>query len=269
MAQQLESCFYEGRVSHRRFTPVAHEFEQKLYMAYLDLAEIEEIFSRRPLWSASGTAPIRLRREDYPGPPEQDLAEAIRDLVAKSTNERPAGPIRLLTQLRYLGYGFNPASFFYCFDDDGISLRTVVVQVTSTPWGERHAYVVPPESRRTSRNSLSNELDKRLHVSPFMPMDLRHAFRFSTPGQLLSASIVDREHGEVIFSAGLTMKRRELTAAAHAELFLRHPFPGLRTIGAIYFQALRLYLKGARYHPHPDSSTPKPDGAPRWRTSKH
>jgi DUF1365 family protein len=269
MIAALESCFYEGRVSHRRFTPVAHAFEQRLYMAYLDLSELEAIFSRRLLWSASGKAPVRLRRQDYPGPPEQDLAGAIRDLVAERMGERPAGPIRLLTQLRYLGYGFNPASFFYCFDDANASLRAVVVHVTNTPWGERHSYVVPPASDRASGDDgVCSEQEKRLHVSPFMPMDLRHAFRFSTPGQSLTASIVDRRHGAVVFSAGLTMKRRELTAAAHAKLFLRHPFPGLRTIAGIYFQASRLYLKGAHYHPHPGLPKLETDGAPRWRASK-
>lgn len=268
MVTPLESCFYEGRVSHRRFTSMAHAFEHKLFMAYLDLSELEAIFSRRLLWSASSKAPVRLRREDYPGPPDQDLAGAIRDLVAERTGERPSGPIRLLTQLRYFGYGFNPASFFYCFDDAGVSLRAVVVHVTNTPWGDRHSYVVPPAPDHVSDGGLCNELEKRLHVSPFMPMDLRHAFRFSTPGESLTASIVDRKDGAVVFSAGLTMKRRELTAAAHAKLFLRYPFPGLRTIAGIYFQALRLYLKGAHYHPHPGLPNLETNGAPRWRTSK-
>lgn len=269
MSANLASCFYEGRVMHTRHGKVQHAFEQKLFMAYLDLAEADSLFTDRMLWSATRRAPVRLRREDYPGPAGQSLEESVRDLVAERTGSRPDGPVRLLTQLRYLGYGFNPASFFYCLDAEERSLRAVVVHVTNTPWGEQHSYVVEPASEDRSGKGIRNELDKRFHVSPFMPMDLKHAFRFSLPGSTLEASIVDRKGGRTTFSAGLVMERRELTATAHGKLFLRYPLPGIRTMAGIYWQALRLYLKGAAYHPHPDSDATTSKELQRWRTPNH
>jgi DUF1365 family protein len=269
MSGTRASCFYEGRVTHRRYGDVEHAFEQKLFMLYLDLDEADDLFAKRPLWSATRKAPVRLRRGDYPGPAEQALDESIRDLVAERSGSRPDGPVRLLTQLRYLGYGFNPASFFYCFDADGRSLRAVVVHVTNTPWGERHSYVVEPESADNPDKGIRSELKKRFHVSPFMPMDLTHAFRFSLPGSTLEASIVDRKGGRTAFSAGLVMERRELGATEHAKLFLRHPMPGLRTMAGIYWQALKLYLKGAAYHPHPDEDAANSKELERWPTSNH
>ncbi len=110
------SAVYEGWVRHRRFEPIEHEFRYRLFLMYLDLDELPQVLDPYPLWSARRPAPARFRRADFMGDPDRPLAECARDAVEAETGRRPAGPVRLLANLRYLGHVFNPVSFYYCFD---------------------------------------------------------------------------------------------------------------------------------------------------------
>ena len=145
----MHSALYQGWLRHRRRAPRAHAFAYPLFMAYLDLAELDRVFAGRWLWSARRAAPARFAREDHFGDPALPLDEAVRRLVHERTGRRPAGPIRLLTHLRYFGYVFNPVSFFYCYAGDEV--QTIVAEVNNTPWGERCMYVL-------SRNSAARGL---------------------------------------------------------------------------------------------------------------
>ncbi len=113
------SAVYEGWIRHRRFEPVEHEFRYRFFLMYLDLAELPQLLDPYPLWSARRAAPARFRRADFMGDPDRPLEECARDAVEAETGARPAGPVRLLAGLRYLGHSFNPVSFYYCFDSAG------------------------------------------------------------------------------------------------------------------------------------------------------
>ncbi|HVO55995.1 MAG TPA: DUF1365 domain-containing protein [Solirubrobacterales bacterium] len=251
------SAVYEGWVRHRRFEPVEHEFRYRLFLTYLDLGELPALLDRFPLYSARRRAPARFRRSDYLGDPQRPLDECARDVVESHTGTRPAGPVRLLTGLRYLGHCFNPVSFYYCFDGSGERVEAVVAEVENTPWGERHPYVLARGARQGS--VLADELDKALHVSPLMGMDQTYAFRATEPGGRLSVHIESRPNqGEgKSFDATLSLRRRELSQRLMAGLLVRYPAASLQVVAKIYGQAARLKLKGARYFPHPDGSRPK------------
>ena len=242
--RKTESALYEGWVRHRRFEPIEHEFHYPLFMAYLDLSELPRIFDRRWLWSARRPNLAWFRRADYLGDPTQPLEQVVRDLVAERTGRRPSGPIRLLTHLRYLGHNFNPVSFYYCFDEDGETLAATVAEVTSTPWGESHCYVVEPGAE-------PEPIDKQLHVSPFMGMDHTYELDIGRPAKALAVSIKSRREGQLFFDAVLSMRRVELTGRAMARSLVRFPAITLMTLARIYGQALRLKLKGAELHRHP------------------
>ncbi len=251
------SAVYEGWVRHRRFEPVQHSFSYRFFLTYLDLAELPGVLDPFPLYSARRPAPARFRRADYLGDPARQLDACARDLVEAETGIRPAGPVRLLTGLRYLGHSFNPVSFYYCFDAAGERVEAVVAEVENIPWGERHAYVL---ARGESRGKvLADELDKTLHVSPLMGMDQTYAFRATEPGARLSVHIESRpKEGEGrSFDATLSLRRRELSRGLMAGLLARYPAMSLQVVAKIYAQSLRLKLKGARYFPHPDGSRPK------------
>jgi hypothetical protein len=162
---------------------VEHAFDYRLFMMYLDLDEAPGLFGRRWFWSVGRRTLAWLKREDHLGDPARPLADAVRDLVAERTGRRPAGPIRLLTHLRYFGYCFNPVSFYYCFDEADERVETIVAEVNNTPWGEQHLYVLPASESRGSGTHLQFLRQKEFHVSPFMPMDIRYDWRFSQPDE--------------------------------------------------------------------------------------
>lgn len=246
----LTSAVYEGRVRHRRHVPVPHAFEYRMAQLYLDLDEIDRVFDRRWLWSRHRRNVGEFRRSDYLAPHDMPLADAVRSRVLQATGVRPAGPVRLLTHLRMYGHAFNPVSFYYCHAADG-ALSHVLAEITNTPWGERHAYVLPLASARRDGRALSWTFEKAFHVSPFLPMDCAYHWRFTPPGDdLLVHMDVDRD-GNRVFDATLMLHRRALDGAALARVLWRYPAMTLQVFAAIHWQALRLWARRVPVHPHP------------------
>lgn len=243
----MESALYEGEVRHGRTTPPHHGFAQRLFMVYLDLGELDRVFAGRWLWAIERRALASFRRADHLGDSSVPLDAAVRDLVAARTGRRPAGPIRLLTHLRYAGYVFNPVSLYYCFTPAG-ALETVVADVSNTPWNERHSYVLSGGERD---GTLSERVAKRFHVSPFLPMDHEYVFSFDRPGTTLRARIENFAGEERVFHAQLTLARREISGATLASALVRYPAMTAEVIAAIYWQAFRLRLKAAPVFAHP------------------
>jgi DUF1365 family protein len=255
------SCAYEGWVRHRRHDPAAHELRMRLFMVYLDLAELPALFDGWRVASARGRALAEFRRADHLGDPGVPLARAVRELVAQRTGTAPDGPIRLLTGLRYLGCCFNPVSFYYCFGGEQ-ELETVVAEVTNTPWGERHAYVLAPDRHDArAKEVVAGRFAKEFHVSPFMGMDHVYDWRTTMPADRLIVHIDSRQGERRAFDATLTLRRRELSAASLARLMARYPALSAQILGRIYLHGARLWAKGARYHPNPSGAA----AFGRWR----
>lgn len=279
------SALYEGTLRHRRYSPVEHRFTYPLFMAYLDLDELPELFDGRWLWSARRPALARFRRRDYLGDPAIPLAEAVRDLVRERTGVRPAGPIRLLTHLRYFGHGFNPVSFYYCFSPDGARVEAVVSEVTNTPWKERYCYVVSAYGGNGNGSVAGrvHELEKDFHVSPFFDLDQRYGWCFSEPGERLMVHMENFERPGVrpgepgvtppagkrkqvaadgddrlvkVFDATLDLARREITGRSLARVLVRYPFLTLAVVARIHLNAVRLWAKRVPFYDHPDKRTP-------------
>lgn len=246
----MESALYIGRVEHRRLTPVPHRFVVPMFMVYLDLDELDDVFRRRWLWSTRRRAIAAFDRRDHIGDPALPLDTAVRQLVESRTGRRPRGPIRLLTHLRYFGYIFNPVSFFYCFSPGGSDLEAIVADITNTPWGERHQYVLPIAAGQAPRSR--HLLSKQFHVSPFLPMDLDYDWRFRRPGRQLSVHMSTRRHGAPLFDATLSLARTEITGLSLAMVLTRHPFMTARVVAGIYWHALRLWIKRVPFHSHPE-----------------
>ena len=236
----MNSALYEGWVRHRRFGDVEHAFRYRVALAYLDTAELPGALALAPIASSTGPAFVRLRREDLLGDPAVPVDAAVRSLVEQRTGVRPDGPVRLLCALRALGVGFNPVRFYYAWHQG--ALHSVVAEVTNTPWGERHAYVLDPAG---------GEVDKALHVSPFQPMGQSYRWKVREPGEQLVVYLENRQDGERAFDATLRLDRRPLDRRSIAHVLLRHPPQTLKILAGIYGQALRLKIKGAPYHPHP------------------
>ncbi|NND44856.1 MAG: DUF1365 domain-containing protein [Xanthomonadales bacterium] len=247
----MNSAIFEGQVRHRRMRPKAHAFSYRMFMMYLDLAEIDTVFRGRWLWSTRRFALARFRREDHLGDPAVPLVDAVRDLVEREAGWRPQGPIRLLTHLSYFGYCFNPVSFYYCFDARGQQVEAVVAEVNNTPWGEQHCYVLDGSGKPGGAAQQRFSPEKQMHVSPFMPMDIRYGWHFSRPGEILGVYMENIREDEKVFDATLKLERREITGPALASVLARHPLMTLKVFVAIHWQALLLWLKRVPVHDHP------------------
>ena len=251
------SCAYEGWVRHRRHAPVSHELRMRLFMLYLDLDELPSLFDDWRLASARGRSVAEFRRSDHLGDPRISLASEIRALVGAQSGKAPVGPIRLLTNLRYLGHAFNPVSFYYCFDTAGEHVEAVVAEVTNTPWGECHAYVLEPDPARSRSDSIiRGSFQKEFHVSPFMGLDHVYDWRMTRPGEQLIVHIDSHREEALAFDATLSLARRELTAASLDRLLVRYPLLTVRILGRIYGHGARVWAKGASYFPNPSGAPP-------------
>jgi DUF1365 family protein len=251
MTAALHSALYEGNVRHRRHAERQGEFRYPVSLAYLDLAELGEVLDGRLLDPRPGL--LRFRRRDYLGDPGVSLDESVRALIHEHLGREATGPIRLLTQPRTLGYAFNPVSFYYVFDDgrDGEQLDAVVAEVTNTPWGERHAYVLDAHADDCGPRVVRGRSEKALHVSPFMGMHQHYRWNATVPGTTLSVHIENVEHEQLIFDATLSLRRIALSRRNVARAALRLPGGAVRVLTLIYGHSLALKLRGVPVHRHP------------------
>jgi DUF1365 family protein len=227
------SAIYHGTIAHQRRAVREHGFRYPITLAYLDLDALPAGLTRRR------PGLVRFRRADYLGDPGVPLRDAVVALVRERTGTAPAGPVHLLAHLCVAGRCFNPVSFYYCHGADG-TLEAIVAEVTNTPWGERHAYVLEARSG-------AGELAKRLRVSPFFGMDQRYTWRAGEPGEQIAVHIANHEDGRRVFDATLQLRRAPLSRRG----LVRHALSALRVAPLIYVHAIALRLKGVRLHPHP------------------
>tara|TARA_R110002072_G_scaffold9584_2_gene46382 strand:+ start:8912 stop:9784 length:873 start_codon:yes stop_codon:yes gene_type:complete len=275
----FKSAIFKGHIRHRRFEPKSHAFTYPIFMLYLDLDELPKLFSEKWYCSFSGFNFVRFKRRDFMSPEEPNLKKAVIDKVAGSVSIELAQSIcsvRVLAHLRYLNILFNPVVFYYCYDADQ-NLIAIVAEITNTPWEEKHAYVLPiGDDAVTSANSLPGyslkgkekhqfEFQKIFHVSPFNPMNMDYRWVFSQPGEKLFVHMDNfiqntsnegtEENASKHFDATLVMSRYDIEQNLGKTL-IQYPFMTVKVITGIYWQALKLKLKGVPFYDHPDTSKP-------------
>ena len=216
-------------------------------MVYIDLDELDGVFDKRWFWSSKRTAIARLKREDYIGDSSVSIKHAVNKRVLEETGDEIEGPVRMLTHLRYFGYVFNPVTFYYCFDKTDTYVKTIVAEITNTPWKERHSYVL---NVKDMDEKLQFDFSKEFHVSPFMQMEMQYDWRFTQPGEKLNVHMINMDKDKKMFDATLQLNRKEISSFQCARVLMLFPLMTLKVITGIYWQALKLFLKKVPVYDH-------------------
>jgi DUF1365 family protein len=255
----MPNAIYTGTLHHHRLSPKVHRFSYPVAFFYLDLDRILETFRIPVLFSHHFPRILGFNRKDYlAGSPS--LKESVLNLVEKKTGKRPEGPIRILTQIRYFGFCFNPVSFYYCFDKTDTRLEFIAAEITNTPWNERMPYAFEYQGK-------DFEFQKDFHVSPFFTMNYHYLWSFNAPNPAHAESKLTvlmknfeftggGERGDLAFQAVLELKPMHLTGWNVLKTVLTHPLLTFRSVLGIYWQAFLIFLKGVPFVPHPDSEKP-------------
>jgi DUF1365 family protein len=243
----VKSKLYTGTLRHRRHLPREHSFRYRVFMPYLHLDEIDQVLGLSRLWSRHRLAPARFRREDFLGDPKLPLKDEVRRRILEETGETHAGPIYLLANMRYFGLQMNPLTCYYCFNEDETRLEYLVLEVTNTPWNERHSYVL----RAGDERILRREFAKTFHVSPFNPMGMRYAWRSNLPGERLAIHLENHTDRGREFDATLALEAEAVSPGSLRAILWRFPLMTAKVAGGIYWEALKLFIKRIPLHPHP------------------
>jgi DUF1365 family protein len=256
----LASQWLSGTVRHRRMQPVNHSFTYKTGMLALNLDDWDSIGNLSPWFSVERFNWMSLKREDYFRPEVPDLKQAISAQVEQATGWWPDGTIELITHPRYLGYVFNPVSFYFCYEAGqepaaGAVPCVIAAQITNTPWHERHVYCLERGEGRDGSSGWHTQtfrFEKRFHVSPYNPMDQNYHWLFSfRDGELRVHMNVSRDD-EKVFDATLELAREHLSRRVVHKSLRQFPLESFKVVAGIYWHALRLKLKGAVFQTHPD-----------------
>ena len=243
---------YRGRVMHHRLKPRLR-FTSRTASLLLDLDALPATAAGLRLLSHNRFNLFSLDDRDHGARDGSALRPWIERLLSEQGLPRPAR-IRLLCYPRLLGYVFNPLSVYFCEDETG-GLYAIVHEVKNT-FGEQHAYVLPAAARD---GVVRQACAKRFYVSPFLPLEGGYRFIIRPPRE--KVSIVIRQSGAegLQLVASLSGAHAPLTDAALLGTFLRFPLMTFKVIASIHWQAVRLWLRGARYHPHPPAGQGEPD----------
>lgn len=242
---------YVGSVAHERIRPRRHAFKYRVFWTMIDIAQLDSVGRRSPLFSVDRWNVFSFRTADHGPKDGTSLLPWITNEAAGAGIDLDGGRVRLLSFPRLLGYAFNPLSIWYCENRDG-RLAAVLYEVRNT-FGESHSYLLPVSDDTTA----VHEWDKGFFVSPFIDMNARYRFRIEDPAETLRVTVKESDADGHLFSASMIGQRRPATTKTLLSVFVTHPLMTLKVIVGIHWEALHLWRKGARYR-----SRPQPPAAP-------
>lgn len=247
----MNSAFYVGRLAHARMTPKPHRFSYRVFMPFIDVDRLSDITQVAMGWGSRRFTPARFIRNDFIGDENLSVADAVKERIFEETNQHFEGRIFLLANWRYFGLQNNPIACYFCEGKTSERLEFIVVEVTNTPWRERHSYVLPVGH---SAALFQAEFQKELHVSPFHGMQQQYRWSSTVPDETLAIKLTNLEDGERIFHASLTLSRIPISRLTGLSLLARFPFETAKVTAGIYWQALVLFLRRVPLFAHPKNN---------------
>lgn len=249
---EAPAALYFGDVMHARLKPVGHRFSYRVMSLLIDLDRLDDADRLTPLFAVNRAALYSFRESDHGERNGASLRAYAQARAAEHGIDLTGGRVLLLCYPRLLGYTFNPLSAYFCFRADG-ELALMIYEVRNT-FGDIHPYVLPVRPGEASAAGLRQQQDKLFYVSPFIEMAMRYHFRVSPPGDQVKLRILETDRDGPLLSATFSGRRRALTTKALLRAFVSLPLVTLKILGAIHWEALRLWLKGIKLVPRPEAA---------------
>ncbi|MEN0002225.1 MAG: DUF1365 domain-containing protein [Pseudomonadota bacterium] len=242
------ALLYPGKVMHARLKQLSHRFTYRVFCALIDLDRLQDANRQSRLFSVNKRNILAFFESDHL--PDKVPGESLRayadTLLERAGVEKP-DRILLLAYPRMFGFVFNPISVYYCYDADE-QLTALIYEVRNT-FGERHTYVCRVMDGQLSEAGVRQERNKIFYVSPFIDMPMRYHFRMLPPGGAVKMRILETdEAGDPLLSATFSGTKAPLNSATVAGQLARLPFMTLKVVAGIHYEALKLWLKGAKFH---------------------
>ena len=236
----MNSCIYNGYVSHTRFKPVKHSLKYNTFSLFIDLDEIENLSKNNFIFSFNKFNIFSFFNKDHGDRDGLCLKNWVLNNLKKFNINKDINNIKLLCYPRVFGYVFNPLSIFYCYENK--NLRAVMYEVKNT-FNEQHTYIFKVKSN----NEISLKCKKKFYVSPFMDMETQYEFKLLNPDENLSVLIKQSDKDGIVLTAVQKGVKKEFNMKQLLVNFVLYPLMTLKIIGAIHYEALRLWKKGAKY----------------------
>ena len=236
----MNSCIYNGVVTHKRFKPVKHFLKYKTFSFFIDLDEIEKLDKNNIIFSFNRFNIFSFYNRDHGDRDGKSLKNWVMDNLIKFKISENINKIKLLCYPRIFGYVFNPLSIFYCYQDE--KLKVIFYEVKNT-FNEQHTYIF----RVNDSNIVTQKCKKKFYVSPFMNMDTYYSFKLLNPDEKLSVTIEQTDKKDTILTAVQTGERKDFNLKQLVVNFFKYPLMTIKIISAIHFEALLLWKKGAIY----------------------
>jgi uncharacterized protein len=249
------ASLYFGDVMHARLKPVGHRFSYRVMSLLVDLDRLDEADRQCQLFGVNRAALYSFHEADHGERNGSSLRAYAQGRAREHGIDLTAGRVWLLCYPRLLGYTFNPLSVYFCHGADG-DLALIIYEVRNT-FGEMRSYVLPVRPGEISAAGVRQEQDKLFYVSPFVDMATRYRFRISPPDEEVRLRILEVDADGPLLAATFHGRRRALTSPALLRACVTLPLLTLKIIGAIHWEALRLWLKGLRLVPKPDAAAAK------------
>lgn len=244
------AVLYPGEVMHARLKPFGHRFVYSVFSLLIDIDRLAEADKASPLFSVNRSNLACFRESDHVDEIGQPIRQFVDNLLANAGVIGPTGRVLLLCYPRIFGYVFNPISVYFVYGKDNDDLVAVIYAVRNT-FGERHTYVAPIRRGELGPAGVRQERTKIFHVSPFIDMGARYHFRVLPPGRIVRLRIHETENGEPLLAATFVGTAKPLATSTLAACLLKIPFMTWKIMVGIHWEALKIWLKGAKFHKSP------------------